>query len=193
MKCVRLIWQHREGIYWCPVPLRDEDQRSYKVRNVADVQAAPPPLVDGYVSDSTVGSNDDTPGMSCRAPSKVTATWRTQQTAGKIPASQAATQIAEAKKRRGKRTRSAVSGDTTTMSSDIETIDVEDNEGDMQSPKATTALSPTGQAVETPRPAPEAQRRSTSSTGPTDDVGSNKRLRKALPKPCKPGLRSATK
>jgi hypothetical protein len=55
MKCVRLVWQHREGIYWYPVPLRDEDQRSYKVRDVADVQAAPHPPVNEYVSDLTVG------------------------------------------------------------------------------------------------------------------------------------------
>jgi hypothetical protein len=61
---------------------------------------------------------------------------------GKIPASQAATQVAEAKKRRGKRTRSAVSADTTTKSSDVETIDVEGEEGDMQSPRTTTAPSP---------------------------------------------------
>jgi hypothetical protein len=79
------------------------------------------------------------------------------------------------------------------MSSDVDTIDVEDDDGDVQSPKATTALSPAGQAEETPRPAPVAQGRSTSSTGPTDNVGSNKRLKKAPPKPCKPGLRSATK
>jgi hypothetical protein len=37
--------QHREGIYWCPAPLRVEDQRSYKVRSVAEVQVAPPPPV----------------------------------------------------------------------------------------------------------------------------------------------------
>jgi hypothetical protein len=96
------------------------------------------------------------------------------------------------KKRRGKQTRSKVSVDTTTMSSDIETIDVEGDEGDVQSPKATTAPSPVGRATETPRPALEAQGRSTSSTGPTDDVGSNKRLKKAPPKPCKLGLRSET-
>jgi hypothetical protein len=101
MKCVRLVWQHREGIYWCSVPLRDEDQRSYKVRDMADVQAAPPPPVDDYVSDSTVWSDDDAPATSRRAPSKVAAPRRTRQTAGKIPVSQTATQIAEAKKRRG--------------------------------------------------------------------------------------------
>jgi hypothetical protein len=61
MKCVRLVLQHREGIYWCPAPLRDEDQRSYKVRNVADVQAAPAPPIDQYVSDSTVGSDNEAP------------------------------------------------------------------------------------------------------------------------------------
>jgi hypothetical protein len=42
MECLHLVFQHHEGIYWYPTPLRDEDQRSYKVREVADVQAAPP-------------------------------------------------------------------------------------------------------------------------------------------------------
>jgi hypothetical protein len=64
-----------------------------------------------------------------------------------------------------KRTRSAVSTDTTTASSDVETIDVEDAEGDVQLLKATMAPSPVVQAAETPRPAPEAQGRSTSNTG----------------------------
>jgi hypothetical protein len=160
---------------------------------VADLQAVPPPPVDECVSDSKVGSDDDAPATSRRAPSKVVAARRTRQTAGKIPASQATTQIVEVKKRRGKWTRSMVSADTTMVSSNVETIDVEDDEGDVQSPKATTALSPTMQAVETPRPVPEAQGRSTSSTGLADDVGSNKRLKKAPPKPCKPGLTSATK
>jgi hypothetical protein len=32
-----------------------------------------------------------------------------------------------------------------------------------------------------------------SSTSPADNARSNKRLKKALPKPCKPGLRLATK
>jgi hypothetical protein len=140
-----------------------------------------------------VGSDSEAPATSRRAPSKVAVVRRTRQTAGKIPASQATTQIVESKKRRGKRTRSAVSTDTTTMTSDIETIDVEEDEGDMQSPKATTAPLPAGGAAKTPCPAPEAQGRSTSSTGPTDDVGLNKRLKKAAPKPCKPGLRSVNK
>jgi hypothetical protein len=101
---------------------------------VADVQAAPPPPIDEYVSDSTVGSDSEAPAASHTAPSMVTVSRRTRQTTGKIPASQAATQVAEAKKRRGKWTRSAVSADTTTISSDVETIDVDDEEGDAQSP-----------------------------------------------------------
>jgi hypothetical protein len=63
----------------------------------------------------------------------------------------------------------------------------------VQSSKATTAPSPGGQAIETPRPAPMAQGRATSSTDLVGDVGSNKRMKKAPPKPCKPGLRSVTK
>jgi hypothetical protein len=111
---------------------------------------------------------------------------------GKIPASEAATHIAEAKKR-GKRTRSAVSADTTTVSSDVETIDIEDDEGNVLSPKATTALSPGRQAAKTPCLTSRVQGRSTSSTDPAGDVGSNKEMKKAPPKPCKPNLRSATK
>jgi hypothetical protein len=97
------------------------------------------------------------------------------------------------KKRRGKRTRSAMSAETTSKSSDVETIDVEENEGDVQSPRATTVPSQGRLAAETTRPAPGAQGLSTSSTGQVDDAESNKRLKKAPPKPCKPGLRSATK
>jgi hypothetical protein len=87
---------------------------------------------------------------------------------------------------------SVVSADTTTISFDVETIDVED-EGDMQSPKATTAPSLGKRATETPRPTSGAQGRSTSSTDPVTDIGSNNRMKKAPLKPCKPGLRSATK
>jgi hypothetical protein len=113
--------------------------------------------------------------------------------AGKIPASQAATQAAKAKKRRGKQTRSTVSADTATISSNVETIDVDDEEGDAQSPKATTAPSPWKQAVEMFCQTSKTQGRSTSSTDPVSDLGSNKRMKKAPPKPCNPGLRSATK
>jgi hypothetical protein len=80
-----------------------------------------------------------------------------QQMVGKIPASEAATHIADAKKRRGKRTRSTVSADTTMISSDVQTIDDDDDEGDLQSPKATTARRQRGQAVETPRSALETR------------------------------------
>jgi hypothetical protein len=78
------------------------------------------------------------------------------------------------KKRRGKWTRSMVSADTTMVSSNVETIDIEDDEGDVQSPKATMAPSPGKQAAETPRPKPMARGRTTSSTDPANDVGSNK-------------------
>jgi hypothetical protein len=57
----------------------------------------------------------------------------------------------EVKKMKGKRTRSAVSVDTTTISSDVETIDVDDGEGDVESTRATMAPSPGKQAVATPR------------------------------------------
>jgi hypothetical protein len=123
--------QHREGIYWCPAPLRDEGQHSYKVRDVVDMQAAPPPPIDEYISDLTVGSDSEAPATSHRAPSRVATPRCTWQPAAKIPASQGATQIAKAKKRRGKQTRSAVSADTTTKSSDVEAINIEDDEGDV--------------------------------------------------------------
>jgi hypothetical protein len=90
MKYLHLLLQHREGIYWCPAPLRDEDQRSYKVREVADVHATSPAPINEYISDSTVESDSKAPAASRRAPSKVVAPRRTRQTAGKIAASQVA-------------------------------------------------------------------------------------------------------
>jgi hypothetical protein len=86
-----------------------------------------------------------------------------------------------------------VSADTTTRSSDIETIDVEEYEGGVQSPKATTAPSPGRRAAETPRLASGAQGLSTSSTGPANNAGSNKGQKKAPPKPYKPNLRPAVR
>jgi hypothetical protein len=95
-----------------------------------------------------------------------------------------------------------VSVDMTTDSSYIETIDVDDEEGDIESPKATAApsagtprraASPGKHAVETPRQASRTQECSKSSTDTTADVGSPKTAKKGPPKPCKPGLRSATK
>jgi hypothetical protein len=49
-----------------------------QVCDVADVQAAPTPPVDEYMYDSTVGSNDEAPAKSRRAPSKVAALLRTR-------------------------------------------------------------------------------------------------------------------
>jgi hypothetical protein len=81
----------------------------------------------------------------------------------------------------------------TTVSSDVETINVDDGEGDVESPKATAATSSRKQAVETPRQASKMQGCPTSSTDLVSDLGSHKRAKKVPPKPCKPGLRSATK
>jgi hypothetical protein len=93
MEFLRLVLQQREG---------NDYQRSYKIRDVADVQAAPPPPVNEYVSDLMMGSDNEAPATSRMVPSRVVTPQRTRQTAGKIPASQAATQVAEAKKRREK-------------------------------------------------------------------------------------------
>jgi hypothetical protein len=51
-------FQHREGIYWCPAPLRNEEERNYMVCDAADVQATPQPPVEEYISDSSVGNDD---------------------------------------------------------------------------------------------------------------------------------------
>jgi hypothetical protein len=133
------------------------------------------------------------------APSKVAAPRCTRKTAGKISTSQAATQVVEStkRKRKRKRARSAVLADTTTTSSHVETTDVDDGEGDIESPKATAAssvgtphitASPRKQAVETPCQASKTQERPASSTDPVGDLGSQKRVKKASPKPCKPAL-----
>jgi hypothetical protein len=149
-----------------------------------------------------VGSDDEAPGASRRAPSKVAVPRRTRQTTGKVSASRVATQAAEAKKKKRKRTRSAVSADMTMISSDLETIDVDDGEGNVKSPKATAApsagtprgvASPGKQAVETPRQASKTQERPRSSIDPVGDLGSHKRVKKAPPKPYKPSLWSTTK
>jgi hypothetical protein len=195
--CHVLISQHHEGIYWCPAPLRDEGQRSNKVRDATNVQAAPPPPVNEYLSDSTVGSDDEAPATSSRASSKVAAPRRTRQATGKISASRAATTItatqsAEAKKKKQKRTRSTVSVDTTIVSSDVETIEVDDDEGDTESPSATAApsagtprkaASMEEQAVGTPRQTLATQERSRSSIDVVGDLGSHKRLERPLLSP----------
>jgi hypothetical protein len=122
--------------------------------------------------------------------------------ASRAAATIAATQTAEAKKKKRKQTRSTVSVDTTTVSSDVETIDVDNEEGDIESPSATVApsvgtpcraASPEKQAMETPHQTSSMQERPRSGADMVGDLGSHKRARKAPPKLCKPGLRSATK
>jgi hypothetical protein len=114
----------------------------------------------------------------------------------------AATQTAEAKKKKRKRTRSTVSVDMTTVSSSIETIEVDDDERDTESPSAMAApsagtprkaASTEEQAVGTPCQTSATQERPRSSADTVGDLRSHKRARKAPPKACKPGLRSATK
>jgi hypothetical protein len=152
-----------------------------------------------------MGSYDEAPAAR-RTPSKVTAQPRTWQTTGKISASRDAativvTQTVEAKKK-WKQTRPTVLVDTATVSSGIETIEVDEEEGDAESPIATVApsvgtprrvASMEEQAVETPRRTSATEECPRSSVDIVGDLGSHKRSRKAPPKPCKPGLRSATK
>jgi hypothetical protein len=140
-------------------------------------------------------------------PSKVAASWRTRQTTGKVSASRAAativaTQTVEAKKKKRKRTRSTMSVDIAMVSSGVETIEVDDEEGDAESPSATAApsvgtprqaVSTEEQAAETPHRMSASEERPRSSADIVGDLGSHKRARKAPPKPCKPGLRSAIK
>jgi hypothetical protein len=177
-----------------------------QVRDAADVQAAPPPPIDEYLSNSTVGSDDEAPAAR-RAPSKVVALRHMRLAMGKISASRAAatiteTQTAEAKKKKRKRTRPTESVDMATVSSSVETIEVNDEDGDAESPGAIVALS-TGtpcravsteeQTVEMPRRMSATEERPRSSADTVRDLESHKKVRKVPPKPCKPGLRSATK
>jgi hypothetical protein len=114
-----------------------------------------------------------------------------------------ATQTAEAKKKKRKRIGPAVFADTATVSFGIKTIDGEDEEDDTKSPSATTVPSPgtprkeastEERATETPRRTSTMEERPKLSANTLGDAGSQKRARKAPPpKPCKPGLRSATK
>jgi hypothetical protein len=120
---------------------------------------------------------------------KISASWATT--------SVAATQTAEVKKKKRKRTRSV-----TTVNSDVKTINFDDEEGGIESPKAAAAPSAGTprraaslgkQVLEMPRQASKTQERPQSSTDPVGDLGSHKRAKKVPPKPCKLGLRSATK
>jgi hypothetical protein len=126
---------------------------------------------------------------------------------GKISASRAtatiaATQTADAKKKKRKQTKSMMLVDTTMVNSGVETIEVDDNESDAESPSATTASSAgtprkaasvEEQAVGTPRQTLATQECPRSSADTVGDLGSHKRAIKAPPKPCNPSLRSAIK
>jgi hypothetical protein len=110
--------------------------------------------------------------------------------------------MADAKKKKWKRTRHTVSVDTATISSSVETIEIDVEEGDTESPGATAApsagtprraASTEEQAVETPRRMSATEERPRSSADIVGDLGLHKRVRKAPPNPCKPDLRSATK
>jgi hypothetical protein len=114
----------------------------------------------------------------------------------------AATHTADAKKKKRKRTGLAASADMTTVSSSVETINVEDEEDDAKSPSTATVLpaetprkatTTEGQLSQTPRKVATSEERSRSDADVLGDVGSQKRAKKALPKPCKLGLRLVTK
>jgi hypothetical protein len=166
---------------------------------------APPPPIKEYIFDSTVGSDDEAPVVQ-RASFRVAAPRHTRQATVKMLTSRAtatiaATQAAEAKKKR-KRTRSMVSVDMTTVSSDVKTTEVDDEEGDTESPGATgapsartphRATSMEERVVETSRWTSATEECPRSIADTVGDPGSRKRAMKAHPKPCKPDLMSATK
>jgi hypothetical protein len=95
-----------------------------------------------------------------------------------------------------------VSAKTTMVSSNVETIDVDEEEDDAKLPSAPKVL-PTdtlrkattmeGQASETRRKVSTTEERSSLGVDILGDAGSQKRARRAPPKPIKPGLRSASK
>jgi hypothetical protein len=83
--------------------------------------------------------------------------------------------------------------DTATVSSGVETIDVDDEDGDVESPSATAApsagtnrraASTEEQAVETARQTSTTEEHPRSNADTVGDPGSHKRARKAPPKPC---------
>jgi hypothetical protein len=84
-------FQHHEGIYWCPASLCNEEERSYKVRDAADVQAVPQPPIEEYISDSLVGSDNEATASRRALPKVTTSAPRHPRLAtGKISASRAA-------------------------------------------------------------------------------------------------------
>jgi hypothetical protein len=188
--------------------LCNEEERNYKVRDAADMQAPPQMPIEEYISDSSMGSDDDAP-TTRRAPPMVAtfAPWCMRQATGKILASWATTtivttQMAEAKKKKRKSVGPTVLVNTAMVISGVETIDVgDDEEDDAASPGATAAPSAGTPrraamteelAMEMPRRTSTTEERPRSSADAVGNLGSHNRERKAPSKPCKPGLRSAT-
>jgi hypothetical protein len=108
----------------------------------------------------------------------------------------AATQTAEPKKKKRKRTGPTVSTDTTTVSSDVETINVEDEEDDTKSPSEATipsagtprkAASTEEWATETPRRTSMIEECPRSGAETLGNTGSQKRATKAHRSPASPG------
>jgi hypothetical protein len=56
-----VCFQFCEGIYWCPALLRNEEDQSFKVCAAWDVQVPPQQCIEEYISDSSVGSDDEGP------------------------------------------------------------------------------------------------------------------------------------
>jgi hypothetical protein len=158
---------------------------------VGDAQVTPQQCIEEYISNSSVGRDDDAP-----------ATRTGKRSTSRAAATIAATQMTEAKKKKQKRTGPVVLADTATVSFGIETINVDDEEDDAKSPKVATvpsaetprkAASTEERAIETPCRTSAMEERPRSGADSLGDAGSHKRARKVPPKPCKLGLRSATK
>lgn len=162
-----------------------------------DVQTPLQQCIEEYLSDLSVGSDDEGP-TARSAPPKVTAPQPRlmRQTAGKMSASRAAatvaaTQAAESKKkkkRKRKRAGPTVSVHTTTASSDVEIINIKEEKDDVKSLSTSTE-----QATETPRKAIVVEECSRSGADVPGDAVSQKSAKKAPPKTIKPGLRSTSK
>jgi hypothetical protein len=114
----------------------------------------------------------------------------------------AATQTTKAKKKIRKRADPAASTDTAAVSSNVETINVDDEEDDARSPSAAMvpatemphkAAAVEERATEMPYKAATMEERSRWGVNILEDAGSYKRAIRAPPKHMKPGFRSASK
>ena len=54
-----LIVQSREMDFWCPAPLPNDVEPSFKLRSSEDYKAPPADLVEGYLSDSSIEADED--------------------------------------------------------------------------------------------------------------------------------------